>query len=76
MVEEVAQALAMDVYDRMVEGVQAQDLTFARTGFYLIVTILAWRVFWELADQHQDSPYTQILTWLAVCVAFWVASVV
>ena len=56
------------------EDVQAQDLRFRRDWFFLMASILAWRLFWDFADRNADHQYTQFITWVAVFVAVWLTN--
>jgi len=58
------------------EHVQAQQLQFERPWFYVLASILAWVVFWDLADQNQHHVLSRLLAWSAVFVAIWVARIV
>lgn len=73
MVEETTTTSSVDLLDRAAERVQAHGLRFERAGFYVIASILAWRVFWELADRNHDNPHAQTVTWVVVCLALWIA---
>ena len=54
-----------------VEQIQAQDLQFGREWFYLVASVLAWGVFWEMADRQHDNPQLQFFAWMFVFVAVW-----
>ena len=56
---------------RNVEETQVRALRFERAGFYVIVSVLAWRRFWALADRNEGNPNAQLLSWLAICLALW-----
>lgn len=49
---------------------------FKRHAFYVCASILAWVVFWDLADQNQNSILSRLLAWGTVLVAFWLARAV
>lgn len=49
---------------------------FKRQAFYVCASILAWVVFWDLADQNQASLLSRLLAWGTVLAAFWLARVV
>ena len=49
---------------------------FKREAFYVCASILAWMVFWDLADQNQNSILSRLLAWGTVLVAFWLARAV
>ena len=72
MAEETTKS-SMDLLETVMERVEAQDLRFARASFYVITSVLAWRVFWELADRNQGNNNAQTLSWVVVCVALWLA---
>lgn len=55
------------------EGVKPIQLRFERQTFYIVASILAWVVFWQLADAHAQSPHAQLIAWFIVLVAVWVA---
>ena len=55
------------------EHIQAQDLMFERTTFYVVASVLAWTVFWQLADRNQGNRNTQTLAWVVLCLALWLA---
>ena len=62
-----------DLLDRAAERLEAADLMFPRAGFYVIASVLAWRLFWELADHNQGNNNAQTLSWVVLCVALWLA---
>ncbi len=63
---------SVDLLEKMKEEAEARGLGFPRHWFYVITSILAWGVFWELADRQQDNPHVQWLTWLVVSVALYI----
>lgn len=62
---------AFDLLDRIVEEAEARGVSFPRHWFYVVTSILAWGLFWELADRQQDNPHVQFLTWLVVSIALY-----
>lgn len=72
MAEDNARTMLDDLMERA-EEVQAEDLRFGRHWFYLMASVLAWGLFWEMADRNHDNPHAQYLAWMAVFVAFWLA---
>jgi len=52
------------------------EFRFKRQAFYVCASILAWVVFWDLADQNQASVLSRFLAWGTVLAAFWLARVV
>ena len=62
---------SIDVVERAAANVQADDIRFGRDFFYLTASVLAWGLFWQLADRHQDNQYVQYLAWGTVFVAAW-----
>ena len=64
----------LDLLERAAEHIHPQDVRFARAGFHVAASMLAWRVFWELADRNNDNRYAQTLAWTVVCVALWIVS--
>lgn len=52
------------------------EYRFKRQAFYVCASILAWVVFWDLADQNQASVLSRFLAWGTVLAAFWLARVV
>jgi len=63
----------MDQLQEMMEHARVENLRFPRQSFFIAASVLAWVVFWELAERHQRSPYTQTMAWLFVFVAIWLA---
>ena len=61
--------LSLDLLDKMVEEA---DVRFPRHWFYVITSILAWGLFWEIADRQPDNPHVQFLTWLVVSLALYI----
>ena len=64
----------MDLLEMAAEGAEERELGFPRHWFYVFTSILAWGLFWEMADRHQDNPHVQFLTWLAVSIALYTIS--
>jgi len=62
-----------EVLERAMEGATAADVRFPRPSFYFAASVLAWVVFWELAERNQQNPHSQAMAWLFVFVAAWVA---
>lgn len=60
-----------DPLEQVAERLQAADLRFPRPGFYVIASVLAWRLFWELADHNYGNNNAQTLSWVVLCVAIW-----
>lgn len=67
---------AVDAFERAAESVQARDVRFRREWFYVVASVVAWRVFWELADQNHQNLHAQHLAWIILCLAVWIASIV
>ena len=67
------QTSSLDMLERIAEEVQAQDVVFQREWFYLVASVLAWGLFWEIADRQHDNPHAQLLAWMTVFVAVWFA---
>ena len=74
MAEPFSEAPQVDGVERAAENVQAEDVQFRREWFYVTAAVLAWRVFWELADRNQDNVHTQHMAWIIVFVAVWLAN--
>lgn len=55
------------------EQVTAGEARLQRQWGYVICGILAWRAFWDFADRHQRNLHAQLLAWLAVALAVFVA---
>ena len=59
-----------------IDSVQQQQFPegfrFKRPWFYICASVLAWVVFWDLADRHQANAISRLLAWGAVYAAFWV----
>lgn len=55
------------------QNFQMGDLRFERAGFFVMASILAWFVFWDLADRHQEEPFARALAWACVVIALWAA---
>ena len=53
------------------EQVRPEHLFFQREWWMVMLCLLAWGVFWEVAERHEDNAHAQILTWLAVLMV-WV----
>lgn len=66
-------ASPIDMLERALENVQAEDLQFPRPFVYIAASLLAWVAFWELADRNQHNPHSQTMAWLFVFVAVYVA---
>ena len=65
------QISVFELLDRAAENVQAQDVQFRREWFYLVASVLAWGLFWEIADRQHENPHAQFLAWVTVFVAVW-----
>lgn len=63
---------AFDLLDRIVEEAEARGIGFSRQWFYVATSILAWGLFWEMADRQQENPHVQFLTWLAVSLTLYI----
>jgi len=57
-----------DLVDKAMEQVRSEDLRFTRPFFYVAASVLAWYVFWEMADRRNDR-HTQTMAWTFVFVA-------
>ena len=53
----------MDVHDftRLVEAVDADDLRYDRSFFWVIIPILTWYAFWHVAEANAESPYAHCI---------------
>lgn len=72
MAENRAQELVTTSLERIME---AQDeVYFERRWFFVAASILAWVVFWDMADRHQEHAFSRLLAWSAVLAAIWVAN--
>ena len=67
------QTSSSNTFENAVENVQAQELRFRREWFYFMASVLAWGLFWEIAERRQENPHAQVLAWMAVFVAVWIA---
>lgn len=63
----------VDVIESLVANLRVEDVRFPRHFVYIAGSVLAWMAFWELADQNQHNPHTQIMTWVFVLIAVWLA---
>lgn len=65
----------MDAHEftRIVGAVEAEDLRYDRTMFWVIMPILTWYAFWHIADAHAESPYAHCIAWAAIGLSFWFA---
>jgi len=63
----------MDLLEKALERISAEDVQFPRHFFYIAASVLAWVAFWELADGNQQNPHTQTMAWLFVFLAVWLA---
>lgn len=72
----VNEGLAQDTIESLLEHAQPEDLRFERSCFYLWASIMAWGVFWELAERHHDQPHAQFMVWTLVFVAAWITDIV
>lgn len=55
------------------EQVRPEGVLFPREWWMVMLCLLAWGLFWEMAERHEDNAHAQILTWLAVLLV-WVAA--
>jgi len=53
---------------------QQEEVRFERPWFYVAASILAWVVFWDMADRHQEHIFSRLLAWSAVLTAIWAAN--
>lgn len=67
------QGQTLDMLDRAAENVQLQEIRFQREWFYFAASVLAWGLFWEIADRQHDNPHAQFLAWVTVFIAVWIA---
>jgi len=51
-----------------------EHVPLERQWCWIAAAILSWAAFWRLADQFAESPYAQILAWLTIGTAVWVAT--
>jgi hypothetical protein len=72
----VDETFVQSVIERLLDRAQPEDLQFERGYFYLWASIMAWGVFWELAERHHDEPHAQFMVWTFVFVAAWVTDMV
>ena len=61
----------MDFSERLVEGVQAEELHLPRNFIYIAGAVLAWAAFWELAERHHENAAAQTMAWTFVFIAVW-----
>lgn len=62
-----------DEFEMAREAVQVEALRFPRSFVYIALSILAWQVFWGLADRNQHNRNSQTMAWLFVFLAVWLA---
>lgn len=65
----------IEVLESAKERVQPEHVQFRREWWLVMLSLLAWGVFWEMAERHQDNAHAQFLTWLAVLTVWWVVDV-
>lgn len=66
----------MDEYlERVKEAIQPGETRFLREGWMVMLSLLAWGVFWEMAERHEGNAHAQFLTWLAVLLVWWAVDV-
>lgn len=51
-----------------------REAPFERKWYWIAAAILSWAAFWRIADRFAESPYAQVLAWLTIGTAVWVAS--
>lgn len=65
------EALA-DLLERAKQRVQPEHVVFPREWWLVMLSLLAWGLFWEMAERHQGNAHAQFMTWLAVLMV-WLA---
>lgn len=63
---------AIDFLGRVEEHALPENVFFRREWWMVMLSLLAWGAFWEIAERHEDNAHAQFLTWLAVVLA-WMA---
>lgn len=53
-------------FNEIQHSIQTSHLGFRSRGFYAGLTVLGWKAFWELADQHQNNWGSILLAWTAI----------
>ena len=61
-----------ELFERAKERVQPENLRFPREWWMVMLCLLAWGVFWELAERHEDNAHAQFMIWLIVLTVWWV----
>lgn len=59
---------------RRLEDVEAAEIRYDRAWFWVTCSIVwSWYAFWNMADNYADSPYTHVISWACIGIAFWFA---
>ena len=75
-VGEIEREVLIDVLlEKAKEGVALEEVVFPREWWMVMLSLLAWGLFWAMAERHQDNAHAQFLTWLAVLMAWWAVDV-
>lgn len=66
----------VEILERAKERVQAEHVVFRREWWIVMLSLLAWGVFWEIAERHEDNAHAQFMTWVAVLLVWMLMDMV